>query len=41
MPLDGLRIAAEAAVPVYQRLDGPQLETDLVLTVGAQYALDF
>ncbi|MEO0558017.1 MAG: transporter [Bacteroidota bacterium] len=41
LPLNGLRVAAEAAVPVYQRLSGPQLETDLVLTVGAQYALDF
>ncbi|GAB5535197.1 MAG: transporter [Rubricoccaceae bacterium] len=41
LPLDGLRVAAEATVPVYQRLSGPQLETDLVLAVGAQYALDF
>ncbi|MEM1115497.1 MAG: transporter [Bacteroidota bacterium] len=36
--LDGLRAAVEVGVPVYQRLAGPQLETDLVLTVGAQYA---
>ncbi|MFV9616707.1 MAG: transporter, partial [Gammaproteobacteria bacterium] len=32
-----LRLAAEAGVPVYQKLDGPQLETDLVFTLGAQY----
>lgn len=35
--LNSLRLAAEAGVPVYQKLDGPQLETDLVLTLGAQY----
>lgn len=40
-PLHGLRVAAEVGVPVYQRLAGPQLETDLVFTVGAQYALGF
>jgi len=32
-----LRLAAEAGAPVYQDLDGPQLETDLVFTLGAQY----
>ena len=37
-PLHGLRAAVEVGVPVYQRLAGPQLETDLVLTLGAQYA---
>lgn len=36
--LGGLRIAVEVERPVYQSLDGPQLETDLMLTVGAQYA---
>ena len=36
--LPGMRIAAEVAAPVYQSLTGPQLETDLVATVGAQYA---
>ena len=36
--LDGFRVAAEVAVPVYQSLDGPQLETDLLVTVGAQYS---
>jgi len=35
--LTSLRVAAEAGVPVYQKLDGPQLETDLVFTLGAQY----
>ena len=38
--LDGFRIAAEIERPVYQSLDGPQLETDLMLTVGAQWAFD-
>lgn len=32
------RLAAEFAVPVYQRLNGPQLETDYVLTLGWQLA---
>jgi len=35
--LTRLRLAAEAGMPVYQKLDGPQLETDMVLTLGAQY----
>ena len=39
--LAGLRGAVEVAAPLYQRLDGPQLETDLVVTVGAQYAFGF
>ena len=34
---NSLRLAAEVGVPVYQKLDGPQLETDMVLTLGAQY----
>ena len=37
-PLHGLRIAGEVGVPVYQSLDGPQLETDLTVTLGAQFA---
>ena len=37
-PLAGFRLAAEALLPVYQDLDGPQLETDVQLVVGAQYA---
>lgn len=36
--LDGLRIAAEVGVPIYQSLDGPQLETDLTAVIGAQFA---
>ncbi|MEM6783210.1 MAG: transporter [Bacteroidota bacterium] len=37
-PLHDLRLAAEFELPVYQSLDGPQLETDWTLTLGAQYA---
>ena len=36
--LKGHRIAVEGRVPLYQSLDGPQLETDWVLAVGWQYA---
>jgi hypothetical protein len=36
--LSGLRIAIEAGLPVYQRLDGPGLETDWIFTGGVQYA---
>ena len=32
-----LRLAAEVGVPAYQKLDGPQLETDLTFTLGGQY----
>jgi hypothetical protein len=35
--LSSLRLAAEVGVPAYQKLDGPQLETDMVFTLGAQY----
>jgi hypothetical protein len=35
----GQRIAAEFGAPVYQNLDGPQLETDWTVTVGWQLAL--
>ncbi len=35
-PLSGHRIAAEWNVPLYQSLNGPQLETDWVLTIGWQ-----
>ena len=35
--LRSLRLAAEVGAPVYQKLDGPQLETDLIFTLGAQY----
>lgn len=34
--LSGHRLAAEVGAPVYQDLDGPQLETDLVFTLGWQ-----
>lgn len=37
-PLKGNRLAAEAGVPVYERLDGPRLETDYRLIFGWQYA---
>ena len=33
------RLALEVGLPVYQDLDGPQLETDTMLTLGWQYAL--
>ncbi len=36
--LKGHRIGVEFGLPVYQRLDGPQLETDWLLTIGWQYA---
>lgn len=35
--LENLRFAIEAGLPIYQRLDGPALETDWILTVGTQY----
>jgi hypothetical protein len=35
---DGHRLAVEAGLPVYQHLDGPQLETDWIVTVGWQKA---
>lgn len=34
----GLSLAAEGGIPVYQDLDGPQLETDWVLSLRAQWA---
>lgn len=36
--LVGHRLAVEWLTPLYQDLDGPQLETDWTLTVGWQYA---
>jgi len=36
--LDNIRFAFEVGAPVYQDLNGPQLETDLVFTLGTQYA---
>ncbi|MCA9296109.1 MAG: transporter [Phycisphaerales bacterium] len=35
--LAGNRLAVEVGLPIYQDLDGPQLETDLLLTIGWQY----
>ena len=34
----GHRVAMEFGAPIYQSLDGPQLETKWLLTVGWQYA---
>jgi hypothetical protein len=34
----GIRFAVEAGIPAFQHLDGPQLETDWMLTTGVQYA---
>lgn len=36
--LRGQRVAFEFGLPVYQDLDGPQLETDWLLTAGYQYS---
>ncbi|MEM7539949.1 MAG: transporter [Pseudomonadota bacterium] len=36
--LNGLRFAFEGGIPVMQDLNGPQMETDFVLTAGAQFA---
>ena len=36
--LAGLRWGIEVGLPVVQDLDGPQLETDLVITTGLQFA---
>lgn len=37
-PLRGHRLAVEAGRPIYQDLDGPQLETDWMISAGWQYA---
>lgn len=34
----GHRLAFEVGTPIYQHLDGPQMETDWILTAGYQYA---
>lgn len=36
--LKGFRLAVEGLLPLYQSLDGPQLETDYQIIGGAQYA---
>lgn len=38
LPARGHRLAVEASIPVYQNLDGPQMETDWTVTVGWQYS---
>jgi hypothetical protein len=37
----GQRLAVEVGFPIYQNLDGPQLETDWNITFGWQYAWSF
>ncbi|MEO0472196.1 MAG: transporter [Bacteroidota bacterium] len=37
--LKGLRIAAEFGLPLYQNLNGPQMQVQSVLNLGLQYAL--
>lgn len=39
--IKGQRLFAEFGLPVYQDLDGPQLETDWVLWLGWQYGWSF
>ena len=36
--LNGSRFAAELGLPIYRNLNGPQLETDMALTLGVQKA---
>ena len=37
-PLKGHRLAVEGGVPLYEKLEGYQLETDWIITVGWQVA---
>ncbi|MGJ8671429.1 transporter [Rubritalea sp.] len=37
-PTSGFRVATEFAIPLYQKLNGPQLGQDWSLTLGTQYA---
>ena len=37
-PLKGSRLMVEGGIPVYQDLDGPQLGTAWILSVGCSYA---
>ena len=39
-PLKGHRIAAEYTIPVWQDLNGPQLQSDGVLTIGWQKSFE-
>ena len=34
----GHRLALEIGLPIYQDLNGPQMETDWILSLGYQYA---
>jgi hypothetical protein len=36
--LKGHRVSVEGGLPIYQNLDGPQLETDWIMSVGWEYA---
>ena len=36
-PLKGLRFSAEAGVPIYQNIAGPNLELDWLVNVGVTY----
>ena len=36
-PLKGARIATEVGVPIYQWLDGPQLETDVIYRLSVEW----
>jgi hypothetical protein len=35
--MKGAKLAIEGGFPVYQSLDGPQLETDWLITAGLQW----
>jgi hypothetical protein len=39
--IKGQNLAVEIGFPVYQSLDGPQLETDWILTLGWRYSWSF
>lgn len=36
-PLEGFRLQVEGGIPVYQRLDGPQLETDSIVSTNLEW----
>lgn len=36
--MKGAKLAIEGGFPVYQSLDGPQLETDWLITAGLKWA---
>jgi hypothetical protein len=38
-PLKGLRFSLEGGCPIYQNLDGPNLKTDWLVTVGLSYVI--